>query len=60
MSAEQVPESITHALSEADTALARLDDALGRLADGDLHRAHRDGGWTVAQVVSHINMCAIL
>lgn len=52
--------AITEALAGADAALARLDSALGRLTDGDLHRAHRDGGWTVAQVVSHINMCTVL
>ncbi|MBD8870688.1 DinB family protein [Nocardioides donggukensis] len=60
MNDQQVPEAIAQALQDADAALARLDDALGRLSDGDLHRAHRDGGWTVAQVVSHINMCSIL
>jgi len=60
MNDQQVPEAITQALQEADAALARLHDALGRLSDGDLHRAHHDGGWTVAQVVSHINMCSIL
>lgn len=55
-----LPDQIDRALTEADDALRRLDDALARLEDGDLHRAHRDGGWTVAQVVSHINMCAVL
>ena len=60
MTDEQVPEAIAKALEQADAALERLDSALGRLGDGDLHRAHRDGGWTVAQVVSHINMCSIL
>lgn len=57
---DSTPAAIDAALDQADTALARLDDALSRLTDGDLHRAHRDGGWTVAQVVSHINMCALL
>jgi uncharacterized damage-inducible protein DinB len=52
--------SISQALADADAALERLDSALGRITDGDLHRAHRDGGWTVAQVVSHINMCTVL
>ena len=52
--------SIFQALADADAALERLDSALGRITDGDLHRAHRDGGWTVAQVVSHINMCTVL
>ncbi len=60
MGEQQVPEAIEQALGAADAALARLDEALGRLGDGDLHRAHRDGGWTVAQVVSHINMCSVL
>ena len=45
---------------ELDTALGRLIDIVGRLSDGDLHRAHFDGGWTVAQVVSHINVCSLL
>lgn len=60
MSDQQVPEPIGQALADADAALARLDRALEQLTDGDLHRAHRDGGWSVAQVISHINMCAIL
>jgi uncharacterized damage-inducible protein DinB len=55
-----VPGSLTDALAAADQALDRLDQALSRLGDGDLHRAHSDGGWTVAQVVSHINMCTLL
>jgi uncharacterized damage-inducible protein DinB len=57
---EQLPDAITQALKQADEALGRLDEALGQLSDGDLHRAHRDGGWTVAQVVSHINLCSLL
>ena len=60
MSEQQLPEAISQALDQADQSLQRLDAALGQLSDGDLHRAHRDGGWTVAQVVSHINMCSLL
>lgn len=48
------------AAADADAALTRLQDIVGRISDGDLHRAHRDGGWSVAQVISHINVCAIL
>ena len=48
------------AAADADAALARLQDIVGRIGDGDLHRAHRDGGWSVAQVILHINVCAIL
>lgn len=54
------PSSLRQALADADAALGRLDDALAQLRDGDLHRAHFDGGWTVAQVVSHINVCSLL
>ncbi|MCX6468014.1 DinB family protein [Williamsia herbipolensis] len=60
MSEQQVPEAIATALTEADERFGQLDEALAALSDGDLHRAHRDGGWTVAQVVSHISMCTIL
>lgn len=46
----------TDPIADIDAGLARLQDAVGRLADGDLHRAHFGGGWTVAQVISHINV----
>ena len=46
--------------AELDAALGRLIDIVGRLSDGDLHRAHFDGGWTVAQVISHLNVCTLV
>lgn len=46
--------------AKADAGMARLQEALRRLSDGDLHRAHRSGGWTVAQVISHMNVATIL
>ena len=46
--------------AKADAAMARLQDALRRLDDGDLHRAHRGGGWTVAQVISHMNVATLI
>ena len=46
--------------AKADAAMARLQEALRRLDDGDLHRAHRDGGWTVAQVISHMNVATLI
>jgi uncharacterized damage-inducible protein DinB len=58
--AHTVPASLADSLGQADAALARLDDALAQLGDGDLHRAHSDGGWTVAQVISHIALSATL
>ena len=48
------------AAAEVDAALGRLSDALAGISDGDLHRAHRGGGWTVAQVISHMNVATIL
>ena len=51
---------ITEALAATDAAIGRLDEVLAGLSDGDLHLAHRDGGWTAAQLVSHINMSVLL
>jgi hypothetical protein len=51
---------IGQAVRDADAALERLERTVARLQDGDLHRAHRDGGWTVAQCISHINVCNIM
>ncbi len=48
------------AAAAIDAELGRLQELLGELSDVDLHRAHRDGGWTVAQVVSHINVCTLV
>jgi uncharacterized damage-inducible protein DinB len=56
----QTPVTPAEAHKEVDAALARLQGILERISDGDLHRAHRDGGWTVAQVVSHINVCTVI
>lgn len=51
---------LERAAAEADAALGRLQQVLGALSDHDLHRAHRNGGWSVAGVVSHINLCSLL
>lgn len=51
---------IAEALRSTDEALGRLDEVLGGLSDGDLHLAHHDGGWTAAQLVSHINVSVLL
>lgn len=56
---QDTPE-IAQALADADAALGRLDDVLAGLGDGALHLAHRNGGWTAAQVVSHINVSVLL
>lgn len=56
----EIAPAITQALVEADAALARLQEAVSRLGDGDLARAHRGGGWSVAQVISHLNLSNLL
>lgn len=56
----QTDASANTSAQELDAALGRLIDIVGRLSDGDLHRAHFDGGWTVAQVISHINVCTLV
>lgn len=52
--------TITQAAADADAALAGLQDVVSQLGDGDLARAHFGGGWSVAQVLSHINVSALL
>ena len=48
------------AAAGVDADLARLAETLGRISDGDLHRASFGGGWTVAQVVSHISVSTLV
>lgn len=48
------------AAATVDEALGRLDSVVAELGDGDLHLAHPDGGWTPAQLVSHINVCTLI
>jgi hypothetical protein len=48
------------AAAGVDADLARLVDTLGGISDGDLHRAGFGGGWTVAQVVSHISVSTLV
>ena len=50
----------TDPIADIEAGVARLEDAVGRLGDGDLHRAHSGGGWTVAQVISHITMSTLV
>jgi hypothetical protein len=52
--------TVEEAAADADAALGRLQEVLRRIGDGDLHRAHRDGGWSVAGVVSHIDVCTLI
>jgi hypothetical protein len=51
---------LADAAAAGDKALERLEEVLRRISDGDLHRASPGGGWTVAQLVSHINLSALV
>ncbi|MDW8403829.1 DinB family protein [Chloroflexus sp.] len=51
---------LASATAQATTALKELEQLLGVITDADLHRAEPNGGWTCAQVVSHIHLCSLL
>ncbi|MDH3292786.1 MAG: DinB family protein [Acidimicrobiia bacterium] len=53
-------EMLRSAADDADAALAKLDEVLAGISDGDLHLASPAGGWTAAQYLSHANLAAIL
>lgn len=58
--ATQAPDAVATATSHAHQTLTDLEGLLRGLSDADLHRAEPDGGWTCAQVVSHIHLCGLL
>jgi hypothetical protein len=45
---------------QASEALSAFEATLRSIQDAQLHQADPDGGWTVAQVVSHIHMSGLL
>jgi hypothetical protein len=47
------------AVETAGEILGELQTLLRGLSDADLHRAHPDGGHTIAQVVSHIHLAGL-
>lgn len=50
----------TSAATTAHEGLFAFETVLRGLKDADLHRADPDGGWTVAQIVSHIHLSGLL
>ncbi len=48
------------ATAQASQALTELEQLLGTITDAELHLAEPNGGWTCAQVVSHIHLCSLL
>ena len=45
---------------DAATALSAFEETLLSLSDASLHQADPEGGWTVAQIVSHMHLSGIL
>jgi uncharacterized damage-inducible protein DinB len=60
MTTETSATALAEAAATADSALERLETVLGRISDGDLHLAHPSGGWTAAQLVSHISLSTLV
>ena len=54
------PDKLDAEAAKADAAMGRLQETLRGLNAGDLHRAHRGGGWSVAQVISHMNVATLM
>jgi hypothetical protein len=46
--------------SQASATLDEFEATLRGIADSSLHQADPDGGWTVAQIVSHIHLSGML
>ena len=53
-------EMLATATKSAHDGLLKFETLLRNLSDADLHRADPEGGWTVAQIVSHIHICGLL
>ena len=51
---------LQQAADEAVKVLSDLEATLGKISDGALHQADPDGGWTCAQVVSHISLSGLV
>ena len=53
-------EALTTAAQRAHEVLSDFESVLRKIGDADLHRADPEGGWTVAQVVSHTHLSGLL
>jgi uncharacterized damage-inducible protein DinB len=53
-------EILKSSADRAHEALSEFEATLRKIGDADLHRADPEGGWTVAQVVSHIHLSGLL
>ena len=55
-----VAEMLTTSTKSAHDGLLAFENLLRSLSDAQLHLADTEGGWTVAQIVSHIHICGLL
>ena len=53
-------ETLRAAADEASAVLSEFETLLAGLPDASLHLADPEGGWTVAQVVSHVHLSGLL
>jgi len=60
MTATAVPAVVEEHTRLADETLRGVEDLLRSIDDADLHRADPGGGWTGAQVVSHMTLAGLL
>ncbi|MGH9004126.1 MAG: DinB family protein [Acidimicrobiia bacterium] len=51
---------LNNAVKQAHDSLTEFEQVLRSISDADLHRAQPEGGWTVAQVVSHMHLSGLL
>ena len=52
--------TLATAARTAHDALSAFENVLRKTDDADLHRADPEGGWTVAQVVSHMHLSGLV
>lgn len=51
---------LNNAVKQAHDSLIDFEKVLRSISDADLHRAQPEGGWTCAQVVSHMHLSGLL
>ena len=60
MSAVQTPGVVAEQTRIAEETLREVEELLRSISDADLHRADPNGGWTGAQIVSHMALAGLL
>jgi len=60
MTTVSTPAVVAEQTRVAEQTLQEVADLLRSIDDPDLHRAHPDGGWTGAHIVSHMTLAGLL